>query len=328
MRVLPLFLCLAVLSVTAVAEPLSSADRETLLDSLKKLRGTVTERTDARFRAAVTAYRSAMLSESAAVELYLKCVEKANFDDLHKKAAEFREWKKKEDARISEPSMHRALMHQLRWLVLTLQAASEKADLEKLAPEGQQVIDDLFNDGATLATQQELLRQQVTHTVFARAYKIDAVKLEAWPLSPLELGAFYEQVQFPLCRTSGDLKALRACWMKRIHQEGLLYEPLAAKSKGNGRSIAPEASRPPTLEKFLTETQPELQWQMEVDLFHCGDQRAAAVRMIAHIENHLTHSRARQWSDEFKALLTPSPSLAPVTPVAPKPAEAKPKPAP
>ncbi|MEI6675789.1 MAG: hypothetical protein WCO57_11490 [Verrucomicrobiota bacterium] len=47
----------------------------------------------------------------------------------------------------------------------------------------------------------------------------------------------------------------------------MLYGPLSAKSKGNGRSIGPEPSRSPKLEKFLSETQPELQWQMEVDLF-------------------------------------------------------------
>jgi hypothetical protein len=314
MHALPIVLCLAVFSLKAAADPLTAADRETLLDSLKKLRGTVTERTDARFRAAVSAYRSAMLSEGAAIEFYLKCVEKAIFEDQHKKAAEFREWKKREDARLSESSMHRALMHQLRWLVLSLQAASENADFDKLAPEGQRIIDDLFNDTATLNSQQELLGQKVTGTVFAKAYKVAGVNAADWPLAPLDISEFYEQIQLPQYRAAGNLEALRACWMKRIHQQGLLYTPLSARNKGNGRSLAPDAPPPPKLETFLTDVQPELQWQMEMDLFRCGDQRAAAVRMIAHIENHLAHRRAREWSDEFKAQLTPPPTASPTTP--------------
>lgn len=311
MRVLPLVWCLAVAAATAAADPLSPADREALLENLEKLRGTVSERIDARFRAAIVAYRGAMANEGAAIEFYLKCVKKVNFEDRHRKASEFTDWKKREDDRLSETSLRRALVHQLRWLVFTLQAASEKADLDKLAPEGQQIIDDLFNDGATLTSQQEVLGQNVTSTVFARAYDIGGIKLEKWPFSPLHLAQVYEAVLLPQYRAAGDIQALRAGWLKRIRQEGLLYEETHARNKTNGRSIAPESSRSPAQEKFVTETLPDLQWQMETDLYRCGDQRGAALRMISHIEKHLTHTRAREWSDELKALLSPPPPVAP-----------------
>ena len=311
MRALLLLLCLALVAIKAAADPLSPADREALLENLEKLRGTVTDRVDARFRAAIVAYRSAMASEGAAHEFYLKCVKKVNFDDRHRKASEYTEWKKREEDKLSDTNMRRALMHQLRWLVFTLQAASEKADINKLAPEAQQIVDDLFNDPATLTSQQEILGQNVTGTVFARAYEIGGIKLEKFPFSPLHLGQIYDAVLLPQYRASGDIQALRAGWLKRIRQEGMIFEDVHAKSKTNGRSLAPEAGRSPAQERFHTETLPDLRWQMEIDLFRSGDQRYAALRMLEHIKTHLTHSRAREWSDELKALLTPPPPLVP-----------------
>jgi len=321
MRALSLVLCLAVFSVKAAADPLSPADREALLENLEKIRGTVTGRVDARFRAAILAYRAAMSDEKSAVEFYLKCVKKVNFDEKHRKASEFTEWKKREEDKLTELTMRRALMHQLRWLVLTLQAASDKADPNKLAVEGQQNVDDLFNDAATLTSQQEILGQNVTGTVFARAYDIGTIKLEKWPFSPTHLAQIYDEVLLPQYRATGDIQALRAGWLKRIRQEGVVYEDTHAKSKSNGRPLTPDAGHSQAQDKFLTETLPDLQWQMETDLYRSGDQRGAAVRMIALLEKHLTHPRAKDWSDELKTLLSPA---LPVTPAAASPAPVSP----
>ena len=313
MRALLLVLCLAVFSVKVTADPLSPADREALLENLEKLRGTVTGRVDARFRAAILAYRTAMVDEKSAIEFYLKCVRKVNFEERHRKASEFNDWKKREDDHLIESTMRRALMHQLRWLVLTLQAASDKADATKLAVEGQQIVDDLFRDSATLTSQQEILGQNVTGTVFARAYEIGAVKLEKWPFSPIHLAQIYEAVLLPQYRATGDIQALRAGWLKRIRQEAVIYEDAHAKSKSNGRPLTPDAGHSPAQDKFLTETLPTLQWQMETDLFRSGDQRGAALRMIAHLEKHLTHPHAKDWSDELKNLLSPPLIVSPST---------------
>lgn len=313
MRALLVVLCLAVAAFKAAADPLSPADREALLENLEKLRGTVTGRIDARFRQAITAYRDAMASEEAAMEFYLKCTSKVNFEDKHRKTSEFNDWKKREHDKLAESTMRRALVHQLRWLVFTLQAASDKADLEKLAPQGQQIIDDLFNDVATLTSQQQILGQNVTGTVFARAYDIEGIKLDRWPYTPIHLGQVYDIVLLPHYRKSGDIQALRAGWLKRIHQESVMHEDARSKSKTNGRSLAPDSGRSPDQTTFVEETLPELQWQMEMDLFRYGDQRGTALRMVAHIEKHLTHPRAREWSDELKLLLNPPPPVTSTT---------------
>jgi hypothetical protein len=309
MRALSVSLGIVILAIKAVADPLSSADREALLESIQQLRDTVTERADARFLLAISAYRAAMVDEGAALEFYLKCIEKTNFEEQGKKPADFREWKKREKDRMSETSMRRALIHQLRWLVLALKASSEKADMAQLTIDGQNAIDDLFRDKVTLATQRQIVGQGVTGTVFARVYGVNDVKLEKWPASPLDISSFYEQLVFPRYRVSGDVANLRAAWTKRIQLESVLREAAPASPRANGRGPAGDAEPTHAQERFVNEVLPDLQWQMEIDLFRCGDQRGAATRMLAHLEKHLTHDRAKAWSDELKTLL-----MAPVIP--------------
>ena len=324
MRTLQVAVGLAVTLLPATAEPLSSADREALLENLEKIRSTVTERVDARFRLAIAAYRAAMLDEQQALEFYLKCAEKVNYLDAGRRPADFRDWKKREDDHLAEATMRRALMHQLRWLVLTLRASSENADLGQLTREGQDAIEDMFRDKLTLATQRQVLGQSVLSTVFARAYDIEGVKTDKWPGAPLDIGGFFEGLVFPKYRNSGDLVNLRAAWIRRIQMEGDLHEPAsAAKPKGNGNGR--EANAPPELsrgqERFQTAILPELQWQMEMDLFRSGDQRAAAPRMIAHLEKYITHDKAKDWSDQLRDLLSNKPTLPTTPPTTPPPPE-------
>ncbi len=316
MRAISVILGVVMLSSKTVAEPLAPADREALLDNLEKLHNTVTERVDARFRLAIAAYRAAMVDEGTAMEFYLKCVQKTNFEDQGKKESEFNDWKKKEHDRMSETSMRRALVHQLRWLVLALRASSENADLAQLGTEGQSAIDAMFTDKVMLATQRQILGQGVTGTVFAKVYDINNVKLEKWPSSPLDVASFYEEFVFPRYRVAGDVENLRASWIKRIQLESELRESAPARPvrpNNNGRGPAAPAPEPParSQERFVAEVLPDLQWQMEMDLFRCGDQRGAATRMLAHLEKHLTNDKIKTWSDQLKALLTASQAPAP-----------------
>lgn len=303
------------------ADPLSDADREALLENLEKLRDAANERVDARFRTAIAAYRQAMSSNDAAMDLYLKCVEKVDFEDQQRKASDFREWKRREADRLSDAGLRLAMRYQLRWLVLTLQAASEKSDVAALAPEAGQIVDGIFDQADALRGQQGLLRQSVTETIFARAYEISGIEVEDWPTAPLQLAQVYDKILLPPNRKSDRTDALRATWLKRIQQEGLIRQRMADNDDG-GRIGMRDAVRSPEYEKFLADTLPELQWQMELDLFRAGDQRAAALRMLQHIEKNVTHARAREWGEQFKALISPKPAAPAVV------GEAEPAPAP
>ena len=312
MRV-PILLLFSALMLKGVhAETLSSADREALLESLSKLRETAESKVDGKFRVALTAFRAAMTNDDAAIELYLNCMEKVNFDEEKRKASDFREWKRKEAEKLSEPGLRLALRHQLRWLVLTLQAFPEKADRAKLGPEAQQAVDAIFNDAENLAGQEDLLGQSVLSTVFARAYEINHLKLENWPLAPALLDPVYDEVILPPLRKPSRLTELHSAWTKRIQQEGAKAQYWSGNRGGERRAAATPS---PAYAKFVEESLPKLQWDMELDMFRSGDESGAATRMLAHLEKHIAHPSAKAWSDQLKGLLKPD--APPVTPAAP-----------
>lgn len=331
MKVPILLFCSALAFHGVHAEVLSDADRETLLENLEKLKEGAEAKMDARFRLAIAAYRNAMTSDDAAIQLYLNCMEKVTFTDQQKSAADFREWKRTEDERLSDPALRLALRHQLRWLVLTLQAASENADRNKLAVEAQNIVDTIFSDPEKLRGQERTLAQPVTGSVFAKAYDINSVKVEKWPLSPVQLEQVYTDILLPPYQRPGGTAQLRAVWMKRIQQEGAKVEHMAVEKPRNGngngngnrngereeKRIGMAADmRPPEYERFLIDTVPKLQWEMEVDLFRNGDQSGAAVRMLAHLEKYISHPSAREWGEQLRGLLTP---VAPAAPEEPAP---------
>lgn len=297
------------------AETLSSADREALLDSLDKLRDDAESKVDAKFRVALAAFRKALGNDEAAIELYLNCMEKVNFEDLNKKAADFREWKRKEAEKLSDPGLRLAIRHQLRWLMLTLEAASPKADRAKLAADAQEAVDAIFRDAEKLSNQQAILSQAVTSSVFATAYEINSVKVEKWPLSPLNLDAIYEDVLLPPYRKPSTLAGLHAGWVKRIQQEIVKMDLWSAKHKNrearddrdsrDEKRIGMADEKSPEQLQFLEQEVPKLQWKMEVDMFLCGDQSGAATRMLAHLTKYIAHPSAKEWGDELRKLLKP-----------------------
>jgi hypothetical protein len=323
MKVPILLLCSAFALSNAQAEILSDSDREALIENLDKLKEAAESRIDARFRVALAAFRNALGNDEAAKELYLNCVEKVNFNDQQKSAGDFREWKRKEGEKISDPGLKLALRYQLSWLVLTLQAASEKPDRAKLANDAQSIVDSIFRDPEKLRHQEALLSQPVTSSVFARAYDINSVKVEKWSLSPVQLDQIYTDILLPSFRQPDRLADLRAAWIKRIQQEGAKAEFWSTKPRENKneekRVGMASAMRPPEYEKFIEETLPKLQWAMEVDLFNHGDQKGAAIRMLAHMEKYVAHPSVREWGQEFRTLLAPASQQAPATGAEPTP---------
>ena len=344
MRILVTLICAALTIAAARAETLSAADREALLENLEKLRNAASSKVDARFRIAMARYRAAMVSDEAALALYLECTELVNFKAQQKKTSEFLEWKRQDDvkSKLSDPGFRLALRYQLSWLVLTLQASSEKANLRTLGTEAQELVDAIFREADKLAGQEQELNQAVTSTVFARAYEIGNLENEKWPASPVHLDEFYGKVVFPPLRSPSRVDSLRAAWTKRIQQEGIKVEAGWGTGRnrnsgngngnGNGRGKGDKGDKGdkadrrdgmaadlkgPEYERFMTETLPELQWQMEMDLFRSGDESTAAMHMLAHIEKHINHKQARKWGEEFKNLLKPKAPLAPPGPTGP-----------
>lgn len=307
-----LALCLGLSPVRA--EILTETEREALLQKLEEMRADADSKVDARYRAAIAAYQAAMSSNEAAIELYLNCVEKVNFKDQQKKNADFREWKRREDEKLSDPGMGLALRLQLRWLILSLRAASEKTDRNELIPAAREVVDAIVNDGEKLKNQRQILNQSAVSSLYAQAYEIGEVKADKWVFSPGQIDEIYDKILMPPLRTARQTEALRSAWLRRIGQVTRMQEFLPSQEREDGgkRRIGMAADmQNPEHAQFLADVVPDMQWNMEMDLFRHGDERNAAVRMLAHLEKHLSHKSARKWATDFTNLLSGQDAAAP-----------------
>lgn len=302
-----LLLALLLAAPIVHADPLSQADREALIEKLDALKENAKEKAIGKVDSAASAFRAAMASDEAAIELYLKCVEKVEFTDQKKTAQEFREWKRTRGEQLEADGMGRCLRHQLRWLVLTMDAAVADGKTADLASRASDALESIFGSPQQFDGNVQPLREPVTNSIFARAYGLGAIKANNWPLSPLEVAQVYNQVIFPPLREKHNISTLREQWMKRIRYEGVIHQYWGGQG-GNGRrgerEKKPEGTSP-EYEKFLTETQPDLMWQMEEDLYKSGDQKNAAVAMLKHIEENITHPKAREWAERFRNLIEP-----------------------
>ena len=297
------------------ADPLSQADREALIEKLDTLRDSAKEKAVGRMESASTAFRTAMASDDAAVELYLKCVEKVEFSDQKKTSQDFREWKRRQGEKLEGEGLKRCLRHQLRWLVLTMEAAESNGKTTALAIKASEALESIYGTPQQFDGNVQPLREPVTNSIFAKAYNLSGIKVDKWPLSPLELNQVFGQVIFPPLREKGNIEALRTQWQRRILYEGVDKQYWGG-GGGGGREGGREGGKEhekggkreessAEYEKFVNETQPDLIWQMEEDLYRSGDQKGAAVRMLEHIEKHLAHPKAREWAERFKALIDP-----------------------
>lgn len=306
MKILTTAIILSLAAPAAFADGLTQADKETLIERLQAIRDDADSKVDARFRAAIAAYKGAMSSEDAASDLYLKCEEMVNFDEMNKKSGDFRDWKRKNGDRLSDKDFKMALRQQLRWLVLTLEAASEDPDRDKLAVEAGKILDSIMTMAEDLSPHRNILEQSVTGSVFARAYGINSIKVEKWPLSPVQIDPIYDQVILPPLRRPERLAALRSAWSKRMFYESTVADLWSGKP---GEKIK-SGTHSPEYDKFVSDTLPKRQWESEMDLFKAGDERGAAVRMLAHIEKNLSHSAAPKWAADFIAILKTQPAPA------------------
>ncbi len=292
-----LSLCLLVVPSLLCADPLTQADLEELRERLKAIQAGTQLMQDKRFKAAVDAFQSALQSEDAAMDLYLKCVEQADFIDLDKKGQEFRDWKRDNEEHLKSAEFRQALRHQLRWLSLTMRAAARPEDVQKLAPEAQEAVRAIVQNAGKLEGQGGVLSRSVLESVFARCYKLGDLPLKNWPTSPMQVTAIYDQLILPPLRKPSSIVALSEAWDLRMQTEAAMIEYFS----GDRKRDSPAAA----IAKFRSTTLPNLQWRKEIDLFQSGDQRAAALRMLTHINENMTHNNAPTWIEEFQSLVNP-----------------------
>ena len=315
MKIYLLPIIFAATTLTSQGQSLTDAEREAILKKIQTIQEKANSAVDNKFRGAMSAFNGAAGNENSAMELYLKCEELMNFDKKNKKAVDFRDWKKNNNDKFTEPGFRLALQYQLRWLVLSLQAASKNADRDKLAMEASKIIENMVADAEKLAPYQSILNQNVLSSIFAQAYEISGIEIKNWPTAPGALDKVYEELILPPVRRPDRITHLTTFWQKRISQES----ELVLKWKSSGKGKAGDSSL--EYEKFNTETLPQLRWSAEMDLYKAGDQQGAANRMLTLIEANLDHKAASKWIESLSSLLAPKTTSASET--KPEPSEAK-----
>lgn len=288
------------------AEPLSTTDREVLLERLEKIRQLADEKIESRHRLAIAAYEQGATSNDAATELFLKCVEKVEFTDQNRRNADFREWKHKEDDKLKAIGHAVALRLQLRWLILALRSTSERADVKQLAGEAAGILEVIGSEYRAIRPYQNILSQGVLGSVFARAYDLGDVKLERWPQAPMPISQVFEQLLMPPHRNLAGLPVLRDLWGRRIQFEVAMRTEGGAEPPTESRRIGTRDSmQNPEVRNFREVELPKLKWQMEADLFKSGDESGAALRMLQMIESLPTHESSADWAEQLGKLLSP-----------------------
>lgn len=230
---------------------LTEGDRQALLEKLKELKDGAGGRAEQRAGTALAAFREAAASDDRAHQLYVDCVEKVRFADEKKSTQSFREWKRKHKEKNDKPEFRRVLRHQLNWLLLTIEADAlaeaeeegEEVDRSALVPKTLTALEAILGDDSLEAGQFKTLGEDVTKTVFALAYGIDAKG--NWPTGPLKFEAIYKEHILPPLEAEKDYATFRSAWNKWILQEALLLEAKAKNPEKGERSAS--------FERFLVE---------------------------------------------------------------------------
>ena len=289
------------LGIASAQSELTEIDRELLLDRLKAIQETSNQTVQSRHSVALAAFKGAVDSDSEALALFLKCHEKISFQDKARKSQDFREWKRRYKDRHDDPGFKRALRHQLSWLLTTIEAAGNPKARDKMSSRATNAIDAIFRDAKVLDGHQGILGSSVLSTVFARAYELDKLKISSWPNAPLAIDQMYELIIMKPLRNPDNIAQLKSSWTARITHSGMIH-----KAWGDEGNVGKD--RNPDLETWLAKGRLDLLWRMETDLFSAGDEKAAALRMLTHLKEHLSHNSAPRWITEFTNLINGLPA--------------------
>lgn len=276
------------------AQELTDVDRDLLLDKLREIQQSADSAARGKFSAAVSAFQIAAASDTAAHDLYLKCVEKVSFQDEAKKAKEFREWRKRHKERRDSPGFRRALRYQLSWLLKTIEIAENPEARERMPDAAIGMIESILGDAQTLKGQSGVLTGSVLSSYFARAYELEGLKPENWALAPLAISSMYESVILPPWQNSDSLTMLEKGWNKRIEHTGLAIQMFSPEG---------DKDRIPEFEKWYRDGRLDLLWSKQTDFFRHGSQRAAALKMLDHVKVNLANPKASGWISEFSILV-------------------------
>jgi len=143
------------------------------------------------------------------------------------------------------------------------------------------------------------LKENAFNSVFAKALKVDHLKPEQWPSSPLDFDGLFKGLIMNDLIERGDFSAARKQWLSRLHAERSLIEAYAddpGSTKYGDASVA--------LEKYLKNRVPVLMWEGEQILYNGGDKRDAVIALFGILEKYPAHPKYLEWVEWFKSALS------------------------
>lgn len=296
------------------------------IESLKKRLETIKENLDnhlsSRNSSAGGVFLTASADPRAAVDLYLKCVSKVDFEQEGRKESEFREWKDGQADRLRDKRFVESLMLQLRYLGISCKVAEME--------DPGQAFNDMMSFADSLSRMEDLptdaLTQSCAGSVFAKAYNLESLlgSNEGWEPVPYNIAGIYEKAIFPYLRRENPSSLMNA-WDKRIAQQTQLAANLASKveeierdvrnAEGNERRKSQDIlnrfygrdgskmAGSHDKDDFVRETLPRLKWERLKDMYVWVDEVAAAQDMLSFVEEHVQHELGEEFYNDFAGLI-------------------------
>ncbi|WP_395718825.1 hypothetical protein [Prosthecobacter sp.] len=308
-----------------------------IMRELEKVEAQIGQGRTSVLSAALAKFKAALASETAAVALYLDCYKLENFERKDLKQTDFMEWRDRNEERLKDDNFTKALLFQLEYLVMTIQAQSidDPKKLGTVVPALQAflakeivAVQETMKHTASGAVQVKdngggkggrgprggggdlggasplagMLRQSVKSTEFSRAFKLDDhLKSKQWEYSPLNIAGIYSNVIFPYYLAEKP-EELAAQWDARINAEMNLRKSGMSETEFN---------------ILQAEELPRLQWEKDSYLLTNNINAINALAdMLKIIQNNPSHPDASRWLEEFKnvikAVMPPPPVEKPI----------------
>ena len=290
----------AVLGSGALAQYTAPVDVNSMLAGLKDLKAKQAKSATSQLAQTITDFSNAASSDGAATEFYLEAVRITQFAGESHEQTAFRDWKKKEAAKLNPAAIRTCL----RYTIISLQRAAGATYAQIFpvllgyAQDTSASLSDIYGD--------DIVRQSVANNIFARWYNITGQLsgLDNWESSPQNVDGIYQKFLLPLMRKNHDQRAIQ-------YWDGKIADETARASK---------AATAFTVDVFNQDRLPELYWSRAEDLLAINLRDQGLTEMYTVIKKFPSHPSAGKWIDELQGLLTPPAAPTAMAATAPAPA--------
>lgn len=307
----------------------TDAETERLLAEIASTKEVLLDGTSKNNERALSACNAALGSTKATYEFYMAARKQLEFDDAGKRESDWRDWRDQNEERYKSAEHIAALQLQLRYLVLTIRAASGDDEFETLKALGSDLmkyLNALSSGYEKVGEHADRLQGSVLDSPIAERLKLNltAGSSSHWCFSPSDVAGIYDKTILPVIRESGNFSALQSAWDNRMKHEAAMYVarglvdaaragPGGGGARFRGRTDAREREREERREgtrlkgegeeTFRDIRLPQLKWGKARDALFYGSSRITALRaMNSHVKANLDHPSAKTWIDELESL--------------------------